>query len=80
MCSSLHANVGLGRIVYISSSEQLVKWRKELEVKAGPVAPLAINQVAPELQVEGPIDGFDELVWELHRKKSGKSYLSLHKA
>ncbi|KAK3714178.1 hypothetical protein LTR37_007980 [Vermiconidia calcicola] len=77
MCSAVHANVGLGRIVYVSSSEQLVSWREELGVKAGPVVPLAIDKVAPGLQVEGPIDALYEDVWELHRIKAEKSYLSL---
>jgi tRNA(Arg) A34 adenosine deaminase TadA len=69
LCSSAHAWVGLDRIVYVSSSEQLVKWRKDLGTPAGPVAPLAINQVAPGLKVEGPIDGLHQEVFELHKKK-----------
>lgn len=73
MCSTVHANVGLGKIVYVSSSQQLTQWTKELGSKAGPVAPLAINQVAPGLVVEGPVDGLDEEVNELHRLKKERS-------
>ena len=68
MCSAAHAWVGLGRIVYVSSSEQLVAWLAELGVPPSPVVPLAINQVAPGLLVQGPVPGLDEQVRELHRR------------
>ncbi|CAP93346.1 hypothetical protein E8E15_001027 [Penicillium rubens] len=67
MCTTIHANVGLGRIVYASSSAQLVQWRTKLGVKPGPVAMLPINQVAPGLTVEGPAPGLDEEVHQLHQ-------------
>src|ERR1700758_781122 len=44
MCSAAHAWVGLGRIVYVSSSEQLITWLGELGVPSSAVVPLAINQ------------------------------------
>jgi tRNA(Arg) A34 adenosine deaminase TadA len=68
MCSAAHAWVGLGRIVYVSSSEQLTAWLGELGVSPSPVAPLAVNQVAPGLVVQGPVPGLDEQVHELHRR------------
>jgi tRNA(Arg) A34 adenosine deaminase TadA len=67
MCAAVHANVGLGRIVYASSSAQFDQWRKELGVTPGPVVSLSINQVAPGVKVEGPAPGLDEEVRELHR-------------
>lgn len=69
MCTTAHAYAGLGRIVYASSSAQLVRWKTQLGVKAGPVVPLPINQVAPGLTVDGPAPGLDEEVYELHRLK-----------
>ncbi|KAL4747957.1 hypothetical protein BDW72DRAFT_215116 [Aspergillus terricola var. indicus] len=69
MCATAHAFAGMGRIVYASSTAQLVAWRREFGVQAGPVAPLAINQIAPGLLVEGPVAGVDEEVKELHRMK-----------
>ncbi len=69
MCSTLHANVGLGKIVYVSSSKQLVQWRRELGIEAGAVVPLAINYVAPGLEVEGPVEDLAQEVRELHRLK-----------
>ena len=68
MCSAAHAWVGLGRIVYVSSSGQLIAWLTELGVTPSPVIPLAINQVAPGLAVQGPVPGLDEEVRDLHRR------------
>jgi tRNA(Arg) A34 adenosine deaminase TadA len=68
MCSAAHAWVGLGRIVYVSSSEQLIAWLVEFGVPPSPVNPLPINQVAPGLVVQGPVPGLDEQVRELHRR------------
>jgi len=71
MCSAAHAWVGLGRIVYVSSSEQLVAWLAELGEPPSPVRALAIGQVAPGLLVQGPVPGLDEQVHELHRRFRG---------
>ena len=68
MCSAAHAWVGLGRIVYVSSSGQLIAWLTELGVSPSPVIPLAISQVAPGLAVQGPVPGLDEEVHDLHRR------------
>jgi len=68
MCSAAHAWVGLGRIVYVSSSEQLTAWLAELGVTPPPVMALPISQVAPGLVVQGPVPGLDEQVHELHRR------------
>ena len=54
MCSAAHAWVGLGRIVYAGSGEQLNQWCAAWGTPAGPVAPLPITAVAPALTVDGP--------------------------
>ena len=74
MCSAAHAWVGLGRIVYVSSSQQLIAWLAELGVPPSPVIPLAINQIAPGLVVQGPVPGLDEEVRELHRRFRGSRF------
>jgi tRNA(Arg) A34 adenosine deaminase TadA len=71
MCSAAHAWVGLGRIVYVSSSEQLAAWLTELAVPLPPVRTLPVNQVAPGVVVQGPVPGLDEQVRELHRRFHG---------
>ena len=56
MCSAAHAWVGLGRIVYVASAEQIAGWRRGLGAGPSPVAVLPINGIAPGLPVEGPVD------------------------
>lgn len=68
MCSAAHAWVGLGRIVYVSSTEQLVGWLAEFNAPPAPVKPLAINQVAPQIKVAGPALNLSPQVYELHKE------------
>src|SRR5690606_33428903 len=68
MCAAAHGWVGLGRIVYVTSSEQLTRWLGELGVPGSPVRPLPIQQVVPELPVEGPVPDLADQVRELHRR------------
>ncbi|MDQ2849749.1 MAG: nucleoside deaminase [Actinomycetota bacterium] len=67
MCAAAHAWVGLGRIVYASSAQQLTSWSHEFGAPVSPVAPLPIQQVAPGIRVEGPVDELAGQVRELHR-------------
>ncbi|MFJ2669453.1 nucleoside deaminase [Streptomyces sp. NPDC087525] len=67
MCAAAHGWVGLGRIVYVASSEQLVSWLGELGVPAPPVRALPINDVVPGVTVEGPVPELAAHVRELHR-------------
>lgn len=71
MCAAAHAWVGLGRIVYISSTEQLGAWLSELGVPPAPVRPLPINDVAPDVTVVGPIPELVEDVHRLHQRLHG---------
>ena len=71
MCAAAHGWVGLGRIVYASSSEQLSSWLMDLGVGPPPVATLPIQQVVPGLKVEGPIPELDESVHALHQRRHG---------
>lgn len=68
MCAAAHGWVGLGRIVYVASSEQLGEWLSELGVPAPPVAPLAIGQVVPGAHVEGPVPALAGVVRTLHHR------------
>ena len=71
MCSAAHAWVGLGRIVYAVSTEQLVGWLREWGVGPGPVAPLPIRVVAPAVVVDGPVPQLEQEVQALHRRLHG---------
>lgn len=66
MCSAAHAWMGLGRIVYAASSEQLGSWLAEWDVAPGPVAALPIAAVAPALESSGPVAEFADELRALH--------------
>lgn len=67
MCSAAHAMVGLGRIVFASSSDQLRSWRRELGIGGTAlVAPLPINALAPEIPVAGPDTELSQKVRAIH--------------
>lgn len=68
MCAAAHGWVGLGRIVYVSSSQQLTEWLSEWGLPAGPVAALPIDRVVPGAVVEGPVPELDLEVKELQRE------------
>ncbi|WP_102143773.1 nucleoside deaminase [Mycobacterium hubeiense] len=71
MCAAAHAWVGLGRIVYATSSEQFSRWRAEWGVPPPPVATLPINTVAPNVVVDGPVPALAEQVKALYEAKFG---------
>lgn len=69
MCAAAHGWVGLGRIVYAASSEQLVGWLTDLGIPPAPVAALPIQQVVPGADVVGPVAHLAERVRALHAKR-----------
>ncbi|MGH8823541.1 MAG: nucleoside deaminase [Jiangellaceae bacterium] len=71
MCAAAHGWVGLGRIVYVSSSEQLAAWLADLGVPPPPVRSLSIREIVPGIVVEGPVPGLAEQVRDLHRRFHG---------
>ena len=73
MCSAAHAWAGLGRIVYISSSKQLSAWMDEMGAKStSPINSLTIQEVAPNVAVDGPIAGLDEEIKVLQQRSLQK--------
>src|SRR5690606_41033252 len=69
MCAAGHAWVGLGRIVYASSAAQLRTWLDEWGAPPSPVRALPINEVAPDVPVDGPVPALAEEVRELQRRR-----------
>ncbi|WP_326790272.1 nucleoside deaminase [Streptomyces sp. NBC_00151] len=66
MCAAAHGWVGLGRIVYASSSQQARDWKAEWGVAiTSPLSPLSIQDVVPGLEVAGPVPEFAEQVRDL---------------
>lgn len=71
MCAAAHAWVGLGRVVYASSGEQLGEWLSEMGLPLPPVRTLPINDIAPALPVEGPVPELAAKVKTLHQRSHG---------
>ncbi|MGM0783152.1 MAG: nucleoside deaminase [Pseudomonadota bacterium] len=69
MCAAAHGWVKLGRIVYASSSQQLVSWLEAMGAGPAPVAPLPIQTVVPGAQVEGPVPELAERIRDLHQRR-----------
>ncbi|MFD1031690.1 nucleoside deaminase [Metaplanococcus flavidus] len=68
MCAAAHGWVGLGRIVYASSSEQLAGWLSELDAPPARVRNLSIEDIIVDAEVDGPVPELAELVHQLHRR------------
>lgn len=68
MCAAAHGWVRLGRIVYASSSAQLTEWLSEFNDGQPPVNPLSIQEVVPNVEVQGPVPELAEKIRKLHRR------------
>ncbi len=68
MCAAAHGWVGLGRIVYAHSSEQLAGWLDEMGVSRPPVRTIPIQDVIPGIELQGPIAELEAELRELHRR------------
>lgn len=67
MCAAAHGWVGLGRIVYASSSKQLTEWLEEFNVPPTRVRNLSIQDVIRDIIVEGPVPELAEEIRKLHQ-------------
>lgn len=70
MCAAAHGWVGLGRIVYASSSAQLADWSAELGLPPSRVAPLPVTAIVPAAVVDGPDEELAQRVRELHTRRT----------
>ena len=68
MCAAAHGWVGLGRIVYASSSTQLASWLAELGVHPPPVRTLPIREIVPDAAVDGPEPDLAAEIRALHER------------
>jgi tRNA(Arg) A34 adenosine deaminase TadA len=76
MCSAAHGWAGLGKIIFIHSTEQLVDWHKEFGKPASPVNQLPITSILAAPLVRGPIDELVPQMYELHKRASEKYSVS----
>jgi len=68
MCAAAHGQVGLGRIVYITSAAQFTELLEELGLPKRTVTPIPAQDLVPGITVEGPVPEFAGEVRELQRK------------
>ncbi|MFP5076446.1 nucleoside deaminase [Rhizobium sp. YIM 134829] len=73
MCAAAHGWVGLGRIVYASSSRQLGQWWAEMGVPDQKVRRIAIEEILVGATVDGPAPELADAVRALHARRHGKS-------
>lgn len=73
MCSAAHAWVGLGPIVYAGSTAQLVEWRAGWGLPPSAVRPLAVQEMAPGIEVRGPFAELEDELRELHGRQAERS-------
>ncbi|KQM96585.1 nucleoside deaminase [Sphingomonas sp. Leaf25] len=69
MCAAAHGLVGLGRIVYATSTPQLGRWLAELGRPSLGIAPLRVTDVVPGIEVMGPVEQFADEVRALHARR-----------
>lgn len=62
-------------MVYIHSTEQLTQWYKEFGLGESRVSQLPIKDIAPEVEVEGPVDNLLPRMYQLH-----KAYVAAEKS
>ncbi len=67
MCAAAHGWVGLGRIVYASSAQQLAKWLSDWGLPPTRVKNLPITAVINDAVVDGPDPELAEQVRQLHQ-------------
>lgn len=72
MCSAAHGWVGLGKIVYASSSEQLGAWLAGFGLPPTPVNILPIKALVPGIEVDGPDLALADRILAMHRKNIGR--------
>ncbi len=68
MCAAAHGLVGLGRIVYATSTQQLGVWMHELGRPPLGIELLPITAVIAKAEVEGPVAEFAEPIRALHAR------------
>lgn len=68
MCAAAHGWVGLGRIVYATSTAQLAAWLAEWNIPRSRVRDLSIEQVLNGVEVDGPAPELVDKIHALHRR------------
>lgn len=57
MCAAAHGWVGIGKLVYLSSGEQLNEWLKEFGAEAALIKFIPVEKIIKKVEVKGPVTG-----------------------
>lgn len=57
MCSAAHGWVGIGKLVYLSSANQLVEWLKEFGAPESPIHFVPSRDIIKDCDIKGPGSG-----------------------
>lgn len=57
MCAAAHGWVGIGKLVYLSSGEQLGSWLEEFGVSPASINFIPVEQIIKSVEVKGPATG-----------------------
>jgi len=68
MCGAAHGWVGLGRIVYATSGEQIGAWRRSWGWPEPPVTAVPVDELVPGIRVDGPVPQLEERLRSLHER------------
>lgn len=68
MCAAAHGWVGIGKLVYLSSGEQLGSWLEEFGAPPAPIKSIPAEKIIKNVEVKGPATGsLLERIKEMHR-------------
>ncbi len=71
MCAGAQAWVGIGKLVFLSSAQQLVEWLKECGVKDPPIHFVSCREIIKNIQIKGPGKGpLLEEIKALHQRNN----------
>jgi tRNA(Arg) A34 adenosine deaminase TadA len=70
MCSAAHGWAGLGKIVFIHSTAQLVEWHTEFGNQSSPVNQLSCATILADIETQGPINELVPAMYALHKRAS----------
>ncbi len=57
MCSAAHGWVAIGKLVYLSSADQLVEWLKEFGAAEAPIHFVSSRDIIKNCEIKGPASG-----------------------
>ncbi|MEV6278632.1 nucleoside deaminase [Nocardia sp. NPDC051832] len=68
MCATANALVGIGRIVFVSSTAQLTNWLTEWGKAQPAFGPIPLAEAAPGIEIAGPVEQLTDQMKDLYQK------------